>query len=79
MAIVVKFTSGVEKEYAGNEASVSGPLFVLYIYNRRRRKLESSTTFPAEQVAWAKLADSRIVVGRGTVEPTHSSDAPGTA
>ncbi len=68
MATVVKFTSGEEKEYAADAAGLSESLFVLYIYNRKRRKLESADIFPAERVAWAKFPDGRIVIGRGTVE-----------
>ena len=71
MATVVKFSSGEEKEYAADAAALSGPLFVLYRYSRKRRKLESVATFRAQQVAWAKFTDGRIVIGRGTVEPTH--------
>jgi hypothetical protein len=70
MATVVKFASGEEKEYVADAAGISGPLFVLYVYNRKRRKLESADTFPAERVAWARFPDERIVIGRGTVEPT---------
>jgi hypothetical protein len=47
------------------------PLFVLYKCSRKLRKLESVATYPAEQVARAELPGGRIVIGMGTVEPTH--------
>jgi hypothetical protein len=70
MAILVKFMNGEEKEYAADAAGVAGPLFVLSVYDRKRRKLESAQTFPAEGVVWARFPDGRIVIGKGTLEPT---------
>ena len=66
--MIVKFTSGEEKEYDAAAAAVSGPLFALYKWNPKRRKLESADCFPANQVVWARLPNGNMVVGRGRVK-----------
>jgi len=66
--MIVKFTNGEEKDCDADSAALSGPVFVLYKYNRTRRRLESAETLPAEQVAWARLPNGDIVVGRGVVK-----------
>lgn len=65
--VTVKFVSGKERGYNADSAALSGPLFVLYKYNRTRRKSESADCFPAEEVVQAEFSDGRIVVGRGRV------------
>ena len=69
MGTTVRFTSGEERQYDADEAVVQDydRLFVLHKWNRRKRKLESGRTFPADQVVWACLPDGRIVVGKGRV------------
>ena len=65
--ITVKFANGQEKQFDGEAATLTGPLFVLY--KRRGRKLESADTFPADQIAWARLEKSgTIVVGGGIIK-----------
>jgi hypothetical protein len=63
MAIEVKFVSGQEKTYAAETAALVGPLFVLY--RRTHGKLQSTETFPADQVILAQLSNGDIVLGRG--------------
>jgi hypothetical protein len=65
---IVKFNSGEEKEYDADSAVLSGPLLVLHKRTRPRGKLESSDTFPADQVAWVRLPDGDIGFGRGVVK-----------
>jgi hypothetical protein len=69
---VVKFVTGEEKEFDADAAVLSGPLFVLHKWNPKRRKLESGACFPAEKVAWARLPNGNIVVGRGRVKTEQS-------
>jgi hypothetical protein len=69
MATVVTFIDGTNKHYDADSAALVGPLFVLYRYNRKRRKLESGEAFPAEQVRQAQLPNGNIVVGRGSLTP----------
>jgi hypothetical protein len=63
----VKFASGEERQFDADAAGLSGPVFVLYKWNRKRRKLESGSCFPADQVAWARLPSGNIVLGIGRV------------
>ena len=63
--VTVKFSSGEEKEYDADSANVVEHLFVLYKYHPIRRKSESRDTFPAAGIAWARLPDGSLVVGRG--------------
>jgi len=65
---VVKFATGEEKEFDADAAVLSGPLFVLHKWNPKRRKLESGACFPAEQVAWARLPNGKVVLGTGRVK-----------
>jgi hypothetical protein len=65
---LVKFASGEEKQFDADAAVVSGLLFVLHKWNPKRRKLESGSCFPADQVAWARLPTGNIVLGTGRVE-----------
>ncbi|MDP2997764.1 MAG: hypothetical protein Q8N47_09765 [Bryobacterales bacterium] len=68
MGIIVKFVSGEEREYDGDAAALCSPVFVLYKYNRKRRKLESGQTFLADEVVLARLANGSIVLGEGRVK-----------
>jgi hypothetical protein len=68
MAITVKFASGEERVCEGDAAILSDSVFVIRKYDRQRRKHESVATFPADQVAWARLANGNIVLGKGKVQ-----------
>jgi hypothetical protein len=65
--ITVKFVSGDEKQFRGDAASLSGPVFVLH--RRRGKKLETADTFSADQVVWARLPNGEIILGKGRVKP----------
>jgi hypothetical protein len=61
--ITVKFATGEEKQFNRESASLMGPVFLLY--RRRGRKLETSNTFSADQVVWARLPSGEIIFGKG--------------
>lgn len=65
---LVRFATGEEKQFDADAAVLSGPLFVLHKWNPKRRKLESGSCFPADQVAWARLRNGNIVLGTGRVK-----------
>ena len=74
---IVKFTTGEEKQFDADAAVLSGSLFVLHKWNPKRRKLESGSCVPADQVAWALLPNGNIVVGArvGSPAPAPTTDA----
>jgi len=61
--ITVKFASGEERRFNRESAGLLGPVFVLY--RRRGKKLETSDTFSADQILWARLPGGEIVLGKG--------------
>jgi hypothetical protein len=63
----VKFATGEEKEFDADAAVLSGALLALHKWNPKRRKLESRSCFPADEVAWARLPNGNIVLGTGRV------------
>jgi hypothetical protein len=69
MGVTVKFVRGEERQYHADAAFLEDHerLFVLYKWNKPRRKLESADVFPADQVAWARLPNGNIVLGKGQV------------
>jgi hypothetical protein len=72
MAVTVKLTNGEERMYRnGDSAALQEPLFIVFRWNPKRRKLESVAVFQAAEVAWAEVADHGAVreriVGRGRV------------
>ena len=65
--ITVKFANGEEKQFRGDAASLSGPVFVLH--RRRGKKLETAKAFSADHVVWARLRNGELVLGKGRVKP----------
>jgi hypothetical protein len=64
--ITVKFVNGDEKQFRGDAASLSGPVFVLH--RRRGKKLETADAFSADQVVWARLPNGELILGKGRVK-----------
>ena len=62
----VLFANGVEKKFDADAANCDGRVFVLSKFNPKRRKLESSDTFLASEVAWAKTPTT-LILGTGKV------------
>jgi hypothetical protein len=67
MVVTLKFTNGREAIHNADRAHISGHLLVLSKYNKGRRKHETSEVFQADEIAWARYPDGRIVLGKGTV------------
>ena len=65
--ITVKFANGEEKQFRGDAASLSGPVFVLH--RRRGKKLQTAKAFSADYVVWARLPNGELVLGKGRVKP----------
>ena len=64
---IVRFVTGEEKGFNATAAGMECNLFVLYKWNRKRRTLESGPTFQSDKVAWARLPNGELVLGRGSV------------
>ena len=70
MGMTVRFASGEKRQYHADAASLEDHerVFVLHKWNARKRKLESTETFLADEIAWARLPNGNIVLGKGQVK-----------
>jgi hypothetical protein len=65
--VTVVFTDKKERQFDADGGGPSGPLFVLWKYNPKRRKREICQQFPLETVVRVHTAET-IIVGGGRME-----------
>jgi hypothetical protein len=61
--ITIKFVSGEQKRIKADSAALRDGVLVLYVYTKDRSKLQSSNTFPAKIIDWARLDNGTVIVG----------------
>jgi hypothetical protein len=67
---IIKLSNGEEKASQADTADSRGPMFVLFKWNKKRRKIETVDTIPAVEVICAHFPDGSIVFGRGARKST---------
>ena len=74
--ITVKFANGEEKQFRGDAASLSGPVFVLH--RRRGKKLQTAKAFSADYVVWGTASKRRTRLGKGASQAEVTQVLAGT-